>query len=79
MSTSRSDGRNIDPLDSSCQAAYNMSMKDIQVGARITEELAARIEAATDKMKDPYAPTLSRLIERGIELAIAELTKRRGK
>lgn len=35
-----------------------------------------RLHAATDRAADPYAPTITRIVERGIELALAELERK---
>jgi len=53
--------------------------KSYQIGIRISEELKRRLDRATDRKLDPYAPTLSQIVEHGIELALAELEKRRRK
>lgn len=47
------------------------------VTARIDEDLVNRLEKATDRSKDPYAPSKSQIIERGIELALRELERRK--
>lgn len=49
------------------------------VGTAISTELAGRLSKAADRKRDPYAPTVSQIIVRGIELALSELEKRRGK
>lgn len=48
-----------------------------QVNARLPDELYARLEKATDKSKNPYAPSKTSIIERGVELALKELEKRK--
>jgi len=42
------------------------------MGVRIPAELRHRLEAATDRSADPYAPTITQVAIRGIELALAE-------
>ena len=44
-----------------------------QFSVRLPDDQVARLQAATDKSRDPYAPTITRIVERGIELALAEL------
>lgn len=46
------------------------------IAARIPFDLAQRLDLATDRQKNPYAPTLSQIVVRGIELALAELQKK---
>lgn len=50
----------------------------VTVGARIPPEIAARLEKATDRSQDPWAPTISQIISRGIELALQEREAKRG-
>ena len=61
------------------QCATNYLMSDKQISARVPEALAQRLSAATDRAKDPYAPTVSQVINRGIELALKELEAKRKK
>lgn len=42
------------------------------LGVRIPLELRDRLCAATDRATDPYAPTITQVVVRGIELALAE-------
>ena len=42
------------------------------MGVRIPTALRLRLEAATDRSADPYAPTITQVAIRGIELALAE-------
>lgn len=49
------------------------------VGARISLELNERLERAADRTQNIYAPTVSQIITRGIELALEELKKERRK
>jgi hypothetical protein len=57
---------------------YNF-MKGTTVAARINGELATRLQKATDRRRDPYAPTATQVIIRGLELALAEMERKRGK
>lgn len=43
---------------------------------RLEDEQMTRLHAATDRAADPYAPTITRIVERGIELALAELERK---
>lgn len=52
-------------------------MKNRQIGIRLSDEMAARLDRATDRNRDPYAPTMTQLVERGIELALKELERRK--
>lgn len=52
-------------------------MKTRQIGIRLSNELADRLDKATDRIRDPYAPTTTQLIERGLELALKELERRK--
>lgn len=45
------------------------------VGARISLKLNERLERAADRTVNIYAPTVSQIITRGIELALEELKK----
>lgn len=54
-------------------------MKRKQLNHRISDELAAKLDKATDRTKDPYAPTISQLVEHGLELAIKEYETRRSR
>ena len=55
------------------------STKSIQIGIRISEELKKRLDRATSRERDPYAPTLTQVVERGLELALKEFEERRRK
>jgi len=48
-------------------------MKKKPVAFKIDAELIAKLRAATDGR---YAPTMTAIVERGIELALAELKKK---
>lgn len=45
----------------------------LHVGGGLPSELLARLERATDTALNPYAPSKSAIIRRGIELALQEL------
>jgi predicted DNA-binding protein len=47
-----------------------------QLSIRISEGLNARLRAATDRDKNPYAPSVTQIVERGIELALKELERK---
>jgi predicted DNA binding CopG/RHH family protein len=48
------------------------------VTVRLPEDLIEAIGKATDKSRDPYAPSVTQVIERGVRLALKEL-ERKGK
>jgi hypothetical protein len=52
-------------------------MNKVQIGFRLDAELVDRARLATDKDKNPYAPTLTQIVERGLELALRELDKKK--
>lgn len=52
-------------------------MVDKQITVRIGVELLAKLQKACDKSRSPYAPTKTAVIERGIELALRELARRK--
>lgn len=52
-------------------------MKETQIAARIPDDLAKRVRQVTDRKRDPYAVSISQLIERGVELALRELEAKR--
>lgn len=51
-------------------------MKSETVTIRLSPELLARLRAASDKGRDPYAPSMTAILERGAELALRELKPR---
>lgn len=51
-------------------------MKTEAVSARIDPDLKKRMEAVSNG-RDAYSPSMSKIIERGIELALKELEKRK--
>jgi hypothetical protein len=52
-------------------------MRERSITVRISPDLDRRISKVLDPTRDPYAPTLTRLVERGLELVLAELEKRK--
>jgi predicted transcriptional regulator len=48
-----------------------------QITVRLDEELLARLDKVTDAGRNPYAPSKRQVIERGLELALRELEKRK--
>lgn len=44
-----------------------------QLNLRIDVYLLARLRAAADSTNNPYAPSLTQIVERGIDLALKEL------
>lgn len=48
-------------------------MKKVQLGIRISDEMYGRLATATDRALNPYAPTMTQIVERGVELALREL------
>lgn len=42
------------------------------LGVRVPAEMRDRLSAVTDRDADPYAPTVTQIVVRGIELALAE-------
>lgn len=51
-------------------------MKRIPISFKLPAELVRRLRSAADHASDPYAPTLTAVVERGIELALRELGKK---
>lgn len=47
-----------------------------QITVRINNSLLERIEQATDRGKNPFAPTKSQLVVRGLDLALKEYEKK---
>lgn len=47
----------------------------IAVTFRIDKELKARLDNACDSGRNPYAPSKTRLVGRGIELALREVER----
>lgn len=56
---------------------YGRRMSKMPMTFRIEAKLLARLEKACDKAKNPYAPTQTQVVERGIELALRELERRK--
>ena len=55
---------------------YGLHMKRSPATFRITDELAKRLEKATDKRRFPYAPTKTQLFLRGLELSLREVERK---
>ena len=47
------------------------------VAGRIPRKLAIRLEAVTNRNRDPLAPTVGRIVALGVELALRELEQKR--
>lgn len=47
----------------------------IAVTFRIDPAMKARLDKACDRDRNPYAPSKTRLLERGIELALREMER----
>lgn len=60
----------------SIQRNTSTAMK-IAVTFRIGPEMKARIDKACDRDRNPYAPSKTRLLERGIELALKEIERKK--
>jgi hypothetical protein len=54
-------------------------MRKPVVAARINTELKTKLDRATDNRRDPYAPSVANIVERGIELALKEFESKRRK
>jgi hypothetical protein len=54
-----------------------MKEKRIPIGLKLDAKLLAKLRAKTIESKEPYAPTMTQAIERGIELALVEIEKKR--
>jgi hypothetical protein len=52
-------------------------MKKTQIAIRLDSSLLARARRVSDKENNPYAPTLIQVIERGLELALREIEKKK--
>jgi len=51
-------------------------MADRTATIRIPDSQAARLEKATDRSKDPYAPSITQILLRGLELALKEVERK---
>ena len=51
-------------------------VKDRSLTVRIPPELEARLAKATDRKKNPYAPSITQVVVRGLELALKELERK---
>lgn len=47
------------------------------VAGRVPIDVAARLEAATDRKRNPLAPTVGRIVALGVELVLQELERKR--
>lgn len=47
-----------------------------QINVRVEKALVKRLRKATVESKNPFSPTISQIVERGIELALKELNRR---
>lgn len=47
------------------------------LGTRVREDQYRRLKQETDRRTDPYAPTISQIIQRGIDLALQEIDQMR--
>ncbi len=45
---------------------------------RLPMPLHQKLLVATDRDRNPYAPTVSKIVQRGVELALKEMEKRKG-
>lgn len=52
-------------------------MKTEAITARIPPDLKKRVETAANAKDDVYSPSMSKIVERGLELALKELEKRK--
>ena len=50
--------------------------KTTNITIRLPEHLAEQLRAETDRTKNPYAPTISAIVARGIELALREMERK---
>ena len=44
-----------------------------QLNARLSDEMWKRLQKAADKKTNPYAPSMTQIVQRGIDLALQEL------
>jgi len=49
----------------------------IMLGGKVSPELAQRVRALADRTRNPYAPTVSQFVARGVELAVQEYERKR--
>jgi uncharacterized protein YfbU (UPF0304 family) len=52
-------------------------MKKTQIAIRVDTALLKRARSLSDKNGNPYAPSLIQIIERGLELALRELERKK--
>ena len=53
--------------------------RDPHLSFRVPLGMKRRLDAAISRSRDPYAPTQTAILRRGLELALAELDKKRTK
>lgn len=53
--------------------------KDDTITVRLEKGRAAKLRVASDKGKNPYAPSVTQIVERGIDLALNELERKAGR
>jgi len=46
---------------------------------RLDSSVMERLTSAADRLKNPYAPNKTQIVERGIELALQEIANKKGK
>lgn len=59
-----------------CYFTYIQRMTREQLGVRLPVALLERLRVAADSNKNPYAPSMTQIVERGIELALRELGRK---
>jgi len=47
-----------------------------QLSLRLPDNLLVRLRNAANKARNPYAPSITQIVERGIELALKELERK---
>jgi hypothetical protein len=57
--------------------SYNGGMaKDRTLTVRIPPEIETRLAKATDRKINPYAPSITQVVSRGLELALKEIEQK---
>lgn len=67
-------------VDNIAHNVYSIGMQDASttlLTGRVSTELADEVYKITDKTRDPYAPTVSKIVARGVELAVKEYKAKR--
>jgi Arc/MetJ-type ribon-helix-helix transcriptional regulator len=54
-----------------------MKQSKKSVTVRLPDELIKELQRATDTGRDPYAPSITKVVERGVRLALLELERKR--